>query len=280
MYYHVQRLGSFALTLGLGLSVSMSPVLAAFPDMAVFHGAEVVPDENLAEMRGRFVTAAGVQFFGLQLYSVWQTGDGQVMSSAVSLGVNFAGAGQSNASARAHFFRETPDTLPDPGELQILPEADQTQFSAPTTAGAGGLETVSGVVQSVQLGGNSNDANNRIQIDVLPTGAGVSSLVPNGPLGDPIEISETYVATANDGIVQSVIVDDNGIGVAVNVPTQGTVLQRITGADFNQIAQHVRLTGNLNSISNQMQIVFGVSGINPATRANLLSALQAINQLQ
>lgn len=257
---------------------------AEMPDLDVLRHARIVPDHELAEMHGRFVSAGSVTFFGLQLYTAWQTGDGQIMSTAMSLGVNFSGGGggaPSDARVLAHFFREAEAEpgAPPPEPLLPLPQSESF-ILAPDSAGAGGLEKVDGIVQSNQLAGNRNGSRNQIRIDVIPNPGAVGPLTPIGPLGEPIEISETTVAVSENGTVQSAILEQDTLGVAIEVPGHGAVLQRVRGSQMGQIAQHVRLTSSFNEIANLMQITFQVASVGSATQANILSALDHLRGLR
>lgn len=267
----------------LGLLLPAPAPRAAMPDMDWIDQAELVPDHELADMRGRFVLGGDVTYFGVQMVSTWQTSDGMVMNTGVEWGVDLGGG---STDPTVSFFQISPDDTAssiDPLlERQLLQEA-MVIVNEPVpltpTAGAGGLETATGIVQSVQAAGDDNDIGNDIGLAVVNGDAAPSLAFPQTTLGAPHGLTGTTTVEFAAGSKATAFVDDNAIGMVLSVPGAGVVLQELRGAQ-GRAAQHANINGSLNFVRNTMQITFGVDATDQPLGANVRSALQLLPGLR
>lgn len=223
-------------------------------------------------MRGRFVKVGRIQYFGIQIHTQWSAGAGPVLTSALRFGVDFPnqGVGPQAQQPQVSVFEG-----PVQSAAAVLPassDSNRGQFRV----GAGGLEDVSGVVQSIQLAGDDNRVVNDIRMNVVTVDDELTTL-----FGELIAISETTTfATDQSGATVSAIVEDNTLGLATTIPGVGTVLQRIGGTGVGNIAQHVLLNGDLNLVRNLLTIDFQMKPVPAARSAAIQSALLSIQGLR
>lgn len=281
-----------------------------FPYSSIFVNPDEIPhveevaDPEMAELRGRFVGPFGVMFFGLQLFTVWQTADGVIMTVGLNLEVDFpanvTAATGPELRAVASFFHGSmstapsldliaPETIGDPDSVQdanlldglvVLPVGEPLmQGVVPATVGVGGLERVRGVVQGIHLAGDDNGVRNDLQINIANQEAAGSVLAQAGPVGLPLEVTETVTRTFESGAAASAIIEQNKVGILIDVPGLGIVSQEIRGAGFNHIAQFASLTSSFNVIDNLMNITFQLQPLGNAAPANVGAILQTLRGL-
>ena len=222
----------------------------------------MVSDEELGEMRGKFIQPASVNFFGIQLSSAWQTNDGIVLTATLQFEADLnQGQPQGSPVVLASWTHDNEDpTLNIPGT---------------TTPDLGGLMTVNGAVQVNDISGGENHVRNELYVRVGPFDAGNAGFQD---AGDPIDSSKTLQFA--DGSEIQFKIDPNGIGLLLQGPvghdSDGFALQSVNGNMANQLAQHVQLVGNANAIQNQLDVVIGIDQLQTTQTAveNALSAMK------
>jgi hypothetical protein len=227
-----------------------SAVVAAPPDIGFGANARLVSDEELGDMRGRYIEPESVNFFGIELASSWQTADGLVLTATLQFEADFNG-GQPMAPPQVlASYQHDMNGVDDPG-LEI--GGITAEFTAQ------GLSTVDGAVQANQIGGDDNDVANLLRIRVGDFDADTAGF---SDYGTPI--TQSVVKSFADGSAIEFTVEPNSIGVAIQGPTsqgQSTdnlVAQNINGSVANQIAQQVQLMGDANAVYNTLDVVIGV----------------------
>jgi hypothetical protein len=80
--------------LALGIAVLApialtSAVVAAPPDLGLGASARLVSDEELGDMRGRYIETENVNFFGIAAASSFQTADGLVLTATLQFEADF-----------------------------------------------------------------------------------------------------------------------------------------------------------------------------------------------
>ena len=81
--------------------LAAAPVAAGKPDLSALGGARPVADEELADMRGKFVTPQSVSFFGITMLTSWQDASGGDDPRAAAVQCRFS----SPAAMAAHRCR-------------------------------------------------------------------------------------------------------------------------------------------------------------------------------
>ena len=82
---HWQRL---LLGVALVAPIALATATAAPPMTGIPDNARLISDDELGDMRGRYIEAEQVNFFGIQMVSMWQTGDGSVLTASLEFEVD------------------------------------------------------------------------------------------------------------------------------------------------------------------------------------------------
>jgi len=200
-------------------------------------GIESIGDAELASMRGRYTVGTDtVAWFGVQMISTWQDSTGRTLQGAMNIAMDFT----HNANIPTVSFVPT---------VSIVQGAQPTV--AVDTAGparstdSSGLANVSGMVQSVQVAGDGNYANNVTRLTVQDGGSVPAAQAPGGT-------NQAASASAQSG---NATVDanysGNGAQVMLSIAGQGAVQQWIRNGNLGQT---VTLAADNQFVSNQMEI--------------------------
>jgi len=195
-------------------------------------------DETLSDMRGKFISASQVGYFGVEMVTHWQTSTGEIVIATANLGVNFTGSEPQIGFVPSITVQQNGGGA----------SSTSTQNTSVATGGAG-LDNVTGVVQNIQVAGVSNGITNTIGLMVESSSTPTTSDLPS--ISGPQSLSET---TPN-GTTASVGLSNNQMGVAITVPDQGRAIQHIQSTTTGgQIQQSVQVGGNLNQIGNRINL--------------------------
>lgn len=247
-----------------GALVTLPLARAALPpDLNVFDHASEIPDGELGHMRGKFVAAGQVMYFGVEMVTRWLASSGQSITASGVLQISLAG--------------NTPQVSFVPTitvEQKAAMGGTASQGSA-VASGGGGLQDVTGVVQNIQVAGASNGITNTIGINVQnASGPPALQSQPQGAL--------SASTTTASGSVASVGLGSNGMSVAVAVPDQGRAMQQIrqVGMGGGQVLQSVQLGGDVNQIHNRINLNVQLnSASGPASPSgNLLLGMKLMPQ--
>lgn len=235
-----------AATLITGLSISSLSVNAALTTGPFGLQGAVVSDAQLSAMRGRFVDGRRVTFFGVTMSTQWYRENEPDLN--MDMQVNFDLSSQQYQPILTMYRRADLGTLSDqnaqPDELDNVSDN-------------GALESVSGVVQSIQVAGDRNAVNNNVQWVVTDR--------PNdsdrGDLMIAVNVGGSESHVSDDGVITQVSADAEGIGYQVDVPDVGTVTQRISRSELSggNILQSTQLNSDLNRVQNQIGLTVQLS---------------------
>lgn len=184
-------------------------------------------DQELANLRGRYVLPGRIISFGVVMSSTWQNANGDVIGAKTSMQVQ-------QSTIKPQFY------------VSMIDEKGSGSSSTRGTGsvtGGGGLDTTVGVTQVVRAAGDNNLANNNVDINV--TKANQASEVPQQ--GQVLAAGSTLVGSNAAG---SLSVSASGTGVQMNVVAsnnQGSTLQQIAQGG---LMQNATLLGSGNQVSN------------------------------
>jgi hypothetical protein len=260
----VKNVGGHKHRLALAIAgiLAIAPTAGAgLPDTEAFNGLQEVSDAELDHMRGKFIASNNqVMYFGVAMVSQWQTPAGDLVTAGANLNIDFHN-GNGNTPT-AHFVPTV--TIVSNG-APAGPSGNTNEVS-----GGAGLANVSGITQSIQVAGQSNRIRNDIDMQVdLQGGGSISGAVQgqDGPMS----------ATGSDGSIATVTLADNRIGVAIDVPGQGQVLQQIRD---NGMMQTVQIGGDMNQIHNQLTMNIGLNTATGLSSAGMTAALQGLHGIR
>lgn len=234
MKFHLLPLAIVMLTLGGAIVPLQAAPLASTP---VNHqpgkGLHDITDPELNALRGRYTIGSNaVVWFGVQMISTWQTGNGQNLQGTLAVAMDFSGH---QPQPKISFQPSVSITRAD----AVVPMPAAT---AARNVDGSGLMNVGGVVQSVQVAGDGNLADNVVRLNVHDGGA-----TPAGAAGPP----QGSTTTRQDGASASASFDGQNAGVQLDVNGLGSVQQWIRNGS---LGQSVQLVADNQTVSNLMEI--------------------------
>lgn len=217
------------------LWLAASILAAALPAGAssLFQPVEV-SDQELAQLRGRYVLPDRIISFGVVMTSTWQNSAGQIIGAEVALNV-VSGQIQPTLHVRQISSAGTGNVNVGTGVI----------------TGGSGLDSVQGIVQSVRTAGDLNTGLNDLRVRIV-SGGGTTAPDPDA---QPWTGSQDFSSAA--GMV-SISSRAGGINIALQASQgQGFSSQQIGGG----VAQHANISGSLNAVRN-------IAALNVALRDN------------
>lgn len=254
------------MALALAGILAFSPMAkAALPQgLDVFNGMQEVSDGDLGHMRGKFASSNQVMYFGIEMVSQWLTPTGNLVTAGANLKIDFDG--NSGSTPTVQYLPTV--TIVQQGSGATSAQSGNTNG----VSGGAGLANVSGVSQSIQVAGQSNDIKNGIDMQVEITSAAQAGSLANAMQGQAGALS----STGDDGTVATVSLANNSIGVSVVVPGQGQVLQQIRNQGMFQSA---KIGGDLNQIHNSIIMHIGLNSSAGNSFGDASVALQGLKSM-
>lgn len=203
-----------------------------------------VKDQELAQLRGKYVMPGRIISFGIVMSSTWQNAAGDRIGATTTLQV------QQNVIKPQFYVSMTGENGSGnaPGRGNGL-----------VNGGAGLVNTTQGVTQSVRAAGDNNSAYNDVAINVREAGHIGDAGVPQGQ----VLAAGSTLSTSNNAGTLSVSNSGNGIQMAIQANNnQGQSMQRLAEGG---LLQATTLLGGSNAVSNLTQL-------NVVLRDNLPSA--------
>lgn len=207
-------------------------------------GLEEISDTELGNMRGRYTVGNDtVVWFGVKMISTWQTPTGQILEGTLALSMDFT-----HNQPTVSFVPTVSITHVDAPPLPT-PPADPARH-----VDASGLANVAGVVQSVQVAGDSNLAGNVTRLTVHDGTAPPAQDGSSGP-----DMASAYA----DGSSAVASFDGSSASVLLTIDGQGAVSQWIRNGSMGQ---SVQLATDSQWVSNRMEIDLIRQSVAPSTQ--------------
>ncbi|WP_448681058.1 hypothetical protein [Pseudomonas nicosulfuronedens] len=217
--------------------------MACLPAQAesVFKPIEL-KDQELAQLRGKYVMPGRVISFGIVMSSTWKNAVGDNIGARVSMQIQ-------ESTIKPQFYVSTID--------------EKGNGAAPaagtgTVTGGAGLNQTQGVTQSVRSAGDYNTASNNVSIDVKEANQAPVVAQQGTPLND------APVSASNGAGTVSVTPGNGGIQLAINANGQGAAMQQLAAGGLLQAAQMV---GGNNAVNNLAQLNVVLKNNLPSTGA-------------
>ncbi|MCO7579626.1 MULTISPECIES: hypothetical protein [Pseudomonas chlororaphis group] len=230
---------------------------AALPAHAGFK-PELIQDQELSQLRGRYVMPGRIISFGIVMSSTWRNASGDLIGATTSLQIQ-------QATIKPEFYVSTitqtgDGTTPPPGTGNVI--------------GGAGLANGQGVTQSVRAAGDGNSAYNNISINVteanqapaLAAGAG-QALMSGQTITGSNAAGSVAVSALNGGIQMAIQANGN----------QGSALQQVAQGN---LLQNTQLMGNSNLVNNltQLNVVLRSNGPSNGVLDCNLTTLDALRK--
>ncbi|CAM3885000.1 hypothetical protein CCOS865_02997 [Pseudomonas reidholzensis] len=230
--------------------VAMLCLAASLPTQAQTLKPIELKDQELANLRGRYVMPGRIVSFGVVMTSTWQNAKGDVIGASSSMQVQ-------QSTIKPQFY------------VSMINEKGTGSASSPNTStppstgtgsvtGGSGLNSTQGVTQVVRAAGDNNSAYNNVDINVSKGNAAPAT----PPQGQVLAAGSTLTG-ANDAGALSV--SSSGAGVQLNIVAnnnQGTTMQRLAQGG---LMQNTTLIGGGNQVRN-------ITSLNVVMRENVPTA--------
>lgn len=202
---------------------------ASLPTQAQTFKPIELKDQELANLRGRYVLPGRIVSFGIVMTSTWQNANGEVIGATSSMQI------QQN-TIKPQFYVSM---INEKGSGSSQPQNPGTG----TVTGGGGLNTTQGVTQAVRAAGDYNTAYNNVDINVSK-GNEAPAVQPQG---QALAAGSTLVGANGAG---SLSVSAAGSGVQLDIVAnnnQGSTMQRLAQGG---LMQNATLLGAGNQVRN------------------------------
>lgn len=203
-------------------------------------------DQELANLRGRYVLPGRIVSFGIVMTSTWQNANGEVIGATSTLQIQ-----QSTIKPQFHV-----SMIDEKGSGPTAGGAASAGNG--TVTGGSGLNSTEGVTQVVRAAGDNNTAYNNVDINVTKANQAPATQ----PQGQVLAAGQTLVGENAAG---SLSVSSTGVGVQLHINAnnnQGSSVQRLAQGGLMQSST---LLGNGNHVNN-------VTSLNVVMRENVPTA--------
>lgn len=207
-------------------------VAASLPVQAQIFKPIEVKDQELDQLRGRYVMPGRIISFGVVMSSTWQNANGDRIGATAALQVQ-------QSTFKPQFY------VSMTGENG---SGSSTAQGTGSVTGGAGLGTTQGVTQVTRSAGDYNTAYNNVEINVKE-----ASQAPqlDTPQGQALTSGGTLSATNNAGTL-AVSSGANGIRMSIQAANnQGSSLQKLADGG---LMQATTLLGGNNAVSNVAQL--------------------------
>lgn len=221
-----------------------------------------IKDQELAELRGRYVMPGRIISFGVVMSSTWRNASGDLIGAQTSMQIQAATVKpEFYVSTYSHSGNAGNGSPPDQGTGNVV--------------GGAGLNTSQGITQSVRAAGDGNSAYNNIAIDVKEASQ-APALAPSQ--GQALMAGQTITGSSAAGSI-AVSATNGGVQMAIQANNnQGSAIQQVAQGG---LLQNTRLLGNSNMVNNLTQLNVVLNNNGPSAGAldcnlNQLAALRTM----
>ena len=204
---------------------------ASLPTQAQTFKPIELSDQELANLRGRYVMPGRVISFGIVMTSTWQNANGQVIGATSSMQIQ-------QTTIKPQFYVSM---------IDLNGDGSAVSRGTGTVSGGNGLSTTQGVTQVVRAAGDNNSAYNNVDLNVSR-----GSQAPQmDNQGQALASGSTLNHTNGAGVMS---ISATGTGVQLNIianNNQGSTVQRLAQGG---LMQNATLLGGGNQVRNMMSI--------------------------
>jgi len=256
--------------LAFGLLATSTPVAAGLPDLSALDSAHRVGDEDLAEMRGQFVTPDTISYFGITMLTSWQDASGVTTLARLVFDVDFLASPNGGDPVPQLLISWTREG--DPAMSVTDSHEGYVPYITPVDVLAvGALEDFSGAAQANVIAGADNRTLNGMQVLIVPGSAvpALSHAVMSIAEG-PVNISFP------DGDQLQFRLANNELGIVMTGNEGLDSASQLVGGNIGQLLQQNVLNSDRNTIENRASVVFGVDTMQNLETVRAQEALSAM----
>jgi hypothetical protein len=218
-----------------------------------------VKDQELEQLRGRYVMPGRIISFGIVMSSTWRNASGELIGATTSMQIQ-------QSTVKPEFYVST---------ISQTGDGTTPGHGTGNITGGAGLSTSQGVTQSVRAAGDGNTAYNNVSINVKEARQ-APALSP--AQGQRLMSGQTITGSNGAG---SIAVSAKGGGVQMEIQAnnnQGSSLQQ---AAHGGLLQNTRLLGSSNQVNNltRLNVVLNNNGPTAGALDCNLSQLKGLRNL-
>lgn len=218
-----------------------------------------IKDQELAELRGRYVMPGRIISFGVVMSSTWRNDSGDLIGASTSMQLQAA-------TVKPEFYVST---------IKQSGHGGTSRSGSGNVTGGAALSTSRGITQVTRAAGDGNSSNNNIAINVKEAST-APALVPSQ--GQALIAGQTITGSNAAGSV-AVSATSGGVQVAITANNnQGSSLQQVAQGG---LLQNTRLLGSSNVVNNMTQLNVVLKNNGPSAgvldfNLNQLAALRTL----
>jgi hypothetical protein len=225
-----------------------------------------VSEQQLGEIRGKFIARDQVRYFKLEMTTQWvgprSAVNDSVFDHSAGLSLTFDISDRDNPSA----------------SISILGSLGDRDDSSPTIENPiPATDNIRGVSQTIQVEGSGNQIVNNLSIDALELSSGQTA-AGDQTSGNLLGDSRHSYKNAND-ITTQFNLSDNNIGYAIRTSNNDVVIQKLahsTVLDAGQLAQSVAISNNFQHIVNNVRVQVAFDSLQTTRTSALAIASQSL----
>ncbi|PBJ03618.1 hypothetical protein [Pseudomonas sp. ACN5] len=218
-----------------------------------------IKDQELAELRGRYVMPGRIISFGVVMSSTWRNASGDLIGATTSMRLQAE-------TVKPEFYVST---------IKHSGKGGSPNSGTGRVTGGAGLSTSQGITQVTRAAGDGNRSNNKIAINVKEAS---TAPAPVQSRGQALIAGQTITGSNAAGSV-SVSATGGGVQLAITANNnQGSSLQQVAQGG---LLQDTRLLGNSNVVNNMTRLNVVLDNKSPSAGAlgynlNQLTALRTL----
>lgn len=250
--------------------VQPAVAVASVPGSGLENLGARVADEDLGEIRGKFVGAGGIAYFSVEMRSSWTNADGQTVGGIMTMSLDLRNAENDRRSilpvVMIGWSRDCATCSTSAANTNAL--------NGPSATMTGGLGTVHGVVQTQQISGSDNTVQNGLRINVMPAHL-VTTTAHSGLTAATTNTSHTL----SNGSAVHFQITGSQLGLALQNGDQAGIVGQMVNSNQNQISQNVLLTSDFNTVQNSLGLTIGVDQMRQAEIVNIQNSMSTLKGL-
>lgn len=206
-----------------------------------------INDNELSQLRGRYVMPGRIISFGIVMSSTWRNASGDLIGASTSMQIQAA-------TVKPEFYVST---------IKETGNGTTPTLGTGNVIGGAGLSSTQGITQSVRAAGDSNTAYNDVAINVKEANQ-APALVPGQ--GQALMSGQTITGSNAAGSV-AVSASGGGGGVQMAIQASGNQGNSLQQVAQGGLLQNTRLLGSSNMVNNMTQLNVVLNNNGPSAGA-------------